>query len=443
MLPIGTYDSPTSVPIGNMTVLRTRPFGQRYAFVVAGVIFLALLAAAGVRAAPGVLILPLGQAFGWSRDSISLAAAVGIFLYGMVGPFAAALMQAVGIRRTLIGALALMALSIAASAWMSQPWHLVLSWGVFSGLGSGCVAIVLGATVVNRWFVRHRGLVMGLLTASTATGTLIFLPGLAAIAAHGGWRPVVWTVAAACALLVPLVWWLLPERPADIGVHPYGASEDVANDAPRRNLLAIAIGSLVQASKQRTFWFLFATFFICGFTTNGLIGTHFIAMCGDHGIPEVRAASLMAMMGAFDLIGTTLSGWLTDRYDPRKLLFVYYGLRGLSLMWLPYSDFSLYSLSLFGIFYGLDWIATVPPTLRLVAEAFGDRDAPVIFGWVAAGHQVGAATAAFLAGFMRAQGGSYLQPFVIAGVAGLVAAGIAVAIRRRPGMGLQGERQAA
>jgi predicted MFS family arabinose efflux permease len=415
-----------------MTIPRIRPFGQKYAFVVAGVIFLALLAAAGVRAAPGVLILPLGKAFGWSRDTISLSAALGIFLYGMVGPFAAALMQAVGVRRTLVGALVLMAVSISASAWMTQPWHLMLTWGLFSGIGSGCVAIVLGATVVNRWFVTHRGLMMGLLTASTATGTLAFLPALAAIAEHGGWRPVVWTVAAGCALLIPLAWWLLPERPADIGLRPYGATEDEIDTAPRRNLLAIALGSLATAAKQRTFWFLFATFFICGFTTNGLIGTHFIAMCGDHGIPEVRAAGLLAMMGAFDLIGTTLSGWLTDRYDPRKLLFVYYSLRGLSLIWLPYSDFSFASLSLFGMFFGLDWIATVPPTLRLATEAFGDRDAPVVFGWVAAGHQIGAASAAFFAGALRTQNGDYLQPFVVAGVTGLIAAGLALMIGRRP-----------
>jgi len=415
-----------------MTIPRTRPFGQKYAFVVAGVIFLALLAAAGVRAAPGVLILPLGKAFGWSRDTISLSAALGIFLYGMVGPFAAALMQAVGVRRTLVGALVLMTVSISASAWMTQPWHLMVTWGLFSGIGSGCVAIVLGATVVNRWFVTHRGLMMGLLTASTATGTLAFLPALAAIAEHGGWRPVVWTVATGCAVLIPLAWWLLPERPSDIGLRPYGATEDEVDTAPRRNLLAIALGTLATATKQRTFWFLFATFFICGFTTNGLIGTHFIAMCGDHGIPEVRAAGLLAMMGAFDLIGTTLSGWLTDRYDPRKLLFVYYGLRGLSLIWLPYSDFSFASLSLFGMFYGLDWIATVPPTLRLATEAFGDRDAPVVFGWVAAGHQIGAASAAFFAGALRTQSGDYLQPFVVAGVTGLIAAGLALMIGRRP-----------
>jgi len=416
-----------------MTIQRSRPFGQKYAFVVVAVVFLALLASAGMRATPGVLMLPLGRAFGWSRDDISSAAAVGILLYGLMGPFAAALMQRFGIKRVLLTALAVMALAAASSALMSRPWHLLLTWGVLSGAGTGCVAVVLGATVVGRWFSTHRGLMMGLLTASTATGTLIFLPGLAAIAQYFGWRPVVLTIAAVCALLLPLVLWLMPERPSDIGLTRYGASshEPVEAGAPAGNLFMLTLGTLQRASKRGVFWLLFATFFVCGFTTNGLIGTHFIALCGDHGIPEVRAAGVLAMMGVCDLIGTTASGWLTDRFDPRKLLFVYYGLRGLSLMYLPYSDFSLYSLSLFGVFYGLDWIATVPPTLRLTTEAFGERDAPVVFGWVVAGHQVGAATAAFMAGVLRVQLGSYLTPFVIAGATGVVAAFLALRIRRR------------
>lgn len=416
-----------------MTIQRSRPFGQKYAFVVVAVVFLALLASAGMRATPGVLMLPLGRAFGWSRDDISSAAAVGILLYGLMGPFAAALMQRFGIKRVLLTALAVMALAAASSALMSRPWHLLLTWGVLSGAGTGCVAVVLGATVVGRWFSTHRGLMMGLLTASTATGTLIFLPGLAAIAQYFGWRPVVLTIAAVCVLLLPLVLWLMPERPSDIGLTRYGASsqEPVEAGAPAGNLFMLTLGTLQRASKRGVFWLLFATFFVCGFTTNGLIGTHFIALCGDHGIPEVRAAGVLAMMGVCDLIGTTASGWLTDRFDPRKLLFVYYGLRGLSLMYLPYSDFSLYSLSLFGVFYGLDWIATVPPTLRLTTEAFGERDAPVVFGWVVAGHQVGAATAAFMAGVLRVQLGSYLTPFVIAGATGVVAAFLALRIRRR------------
>lgn len=424
-----------------MTIHRSPRVGQNYAFVVVAVIFLALLVSAGMRATPGVLMLPLGRAFGWSQDSISSAAAVGILLYGLMGPFAAALMQKFGIRRVLVSALATMSVAAAASSAMTQPWHLVLTWGVLSGAGTGCVAVVLGATVVSRWFSTHRGLMMGLLTASTATGTLIFLPGLAAIAEYSGWRTVVITIAVCCAVLVPLVLWLLPERPADVGLRRFGASAEETDDngAVQGNLFALTLGTLRRASQHGTFWLLFATFFVCGFTTNGLIGTHFIALCGDHGIAEVRAAGLLAMMGIFDLFGTTLSGWLTDRVDPRKLLFAYYGLRGLSLIYLPYSDFSLYSLSIFGIFYGLDWIATVPPTLRLTTEMFGERDAPVVFGWVVAGHQVGAAVAAFMAGVLRVQLGSYLVPFVIAGATGVVAACLALRIGRSPAMALSRE----
>ena len=414
-----------------MNIVIKRPFGQNYAFVVVAVIFLALLASAGLRASPGVLILPLESAFGWSRATTSFAAAAGILLYGLVGPFAAAVMQTFGIKRTLVCALALMSLSTGASFFMTQPWQYVLTWGLLSGLGSGCVAIVLGATVVNRWFVSNRGLIMGLLTASTATGTLIFLPGLAAIAESGGWRPVVLTVAACAATLIPLVLWLLPERPSDAGLIPYGASGPVAPPAPRRNPVRTAFAVLWRAMHTPVFWLLFATFFICGFTTNGLIGTHLIALCADHGITEVHAASLLALMGVFDLIGTTGSGWLTDRFDPRKLLFVYYGIRGISLLYLPFSDFSVYGLSIFAVFYGLDWIATVPPTVRLTTEAFGEHDAPIVFGWIAAGHQMGAASAAFFAGLMRTLEGRYLEAFLIAGTTGILAAILALLIQPR------------
>ena len=413
-----------------MMLALARRLGQNYAYVAAGVIFLALLVAAGLRSTPGVLIVPLEHAFGWNRDVISLSAAIGIFLYGLAGPFAAALMQRFGIRRVLICALALMSVSTAASSFMTSPIHLVMTWGVLSGLGSGCVAVVLGAAVVNRWFVARRGLMMGLLTASAATGTLIFMPILAALAQSDGWKPVVLTVAAACAALIPLALWLLPERPSDVGLVPFGASEQTPAMPERasENPLQVAFGTLARAAHKRDFWFLFATFFICGFTTNGLIGTHFIALCSDRGLTEVRAAGLLAAMGAFDLIGTTLSGWLTDRYDPRKLLFAYYGLRGLSLVFLPFSDFSFYSLGVFTVFYGLDWIATVPPTLRLANEAFGDREAPVVFGWIVAGHQLGAACAAFFAGAMRTVQGDYFYAFIIAGSTGLIAAVLALRV---------------
>lgn len=407
-----------------------RRLGQNYAYVAAGVIFFALLVAAGLRSAPGVMMVPLERAFGWSRDLISLSAAIGIFLYGLVGPFAAALMQRFGIRRVLIAALALMAVSTAASSLMTRPLHLMLTWGLLSGVGAGCVAVVLGAAVVNRWFVANRGLMMGLLTASTATGTLIFMPLLAALAESGGWRPVVWAVAAACAALIPLALWLLPERPADVGLKPYGAMADAppVPEPAAGGLLQATFGALARAMRKSDFWFLIGTFFICGFTTNGLIGTHFIALCSDRGLAEVQAAGLLAAMGAFDLVGTTLSGWLTDRYDPRKLLFMYYGLRGLSLVFLPFSDFSFYSLGVFTVFYGLDWIATVPPTLRLANESFGEREAPIVFGWIVAGHQLGAAAAAFFAGAMRTVQGDYFYAFIIAGCTGLVAAALALRV---------------
>jgi sugar phosphate permease len=411
---------------------RRRPFGQNYAFVVAGAIFFALLAAAALRAAPGVLMLPLEKAFGWDRASISLAAAIGIFLYGLTGPFAAALMNSFGLRKTVTLALVLMSVSTGLSAFMTASWQYVATWGVMAGFGSGAVAMVLGATVVNRWFVARRGLMLGLLTASTATGSLIFLPGMALIADHGGWKPVVVTVSIVCLLLAPLVWLLIPERPSDIGLKPYGAPDDYEAPPPINagSALTYAFGALGRAAKTRTFWLLFLGFFICGLTTNGLVGVHMIAFCGDRGMPEVKAAGLLALMGLFDLVGTTASGWLTDRYDSRKLLFVYYVLRGLSLIYLPFSDFSVVSLSAFAVFYGLDWIATVPPTVRLATEAFGDRDGPIVFGWIAAGHQLGAATAAIGAGVIRASQGQYVEAFIIAGTAGLVAGVASLMIRK-------------
>lgn len=409
-----------------------RPFGQNYAFVVAASVFLALLAAAGLRSAPGVLMLPLERAFGWDRASVSAAAAVGIFLYGLTGPFAASLMQSFGVRRTVSLALLLMAVSTGLSSFMTQPWQYVATWGVLAGVGSGAVAMVLGATVVNRWFVARRGLMMGLLTASTATGTLIFLPAMAWLAEHAGWRPVVLTIAGVTAVLAPLVWVLLPEKPADIGQKPYGAPADYQPPPPPAGgALAYALQTLGRAARTRTFWLLFLGFFVCGLTTNGLVGTHLIAMCGDYGMSETRAAGLLAMMGLFDLVGTTASGWLTDRYDPRKLLFAYYALRGLSLIVLPFTDFSFVSLGVFAVFYGLDWIATVPPTVRLATDAFGDRDGPIVFGWIAAGHQAGAATAAITAGVMRAAEGRYLEAFVLAGFTAFVAAIASLMIRRQ------------
>lgn len=413
----------------------SRPFGPRYAFVVVGAIFCSLLVSSAMRAAPGVLLTPFQTAFGWSRDTVSLSAAIGILVYGLTGPFAAALMERVGLRRTVIGALLLMAGSTAASLFMTQAWQLMLTWGLLSGIGTGSIAAVLGATIVNRWFSTNRGLVMGLMSASTATGTLIFLPAMAALAESGSWKAVATAITIAAAVLIPVIFFLVPERPAAIGLVRYGAPPDEVVPPARaagEGFIAETFGILASAAKTRTFWLLFATFFICGLTTNGLIGTHLISFCGDHGIPEVAAAGLLATMGIFDLIGTTLSGWLTDRFDPRKLLFAYYGFRGLSLLYLPYSGFSGWTLSAFAVLYGLDWIATVPPTAKLSTEAFGDRSGPIVFGWIFAAHQMGGATAAFGAGLIRQTQGDYATAFFLAGLTGIVAAGLSMMINRKP-----------
>jgi len=405
-----------------------------HAWIAVAVTFIALLVAAGLRSAPSVLMVPLQINFGWGRGTISFAAAMGIFLYGLVGPFSAALMISFGIKRTMLAGLTLMALSTFASLWMTTPWQYVLTWGVFSGIGSGAIASVLGAAVVNRWFATRQGLVMGMLSASTATGALIFLPLLAWLAQAGAWRPVVVAVTIACAALIPVVAIFLSEHPDDVGGRRFGETQ-ATQPAPELKQAAtpwLAFEALFRAAKVPMFWLLFGTFFVCGLTTNGLVGTHMIAFCGDHGIAPVAAAGLLSMMGFFDLFGTTASGWLTDRYDPRRLLFAYYGLRGLSLVALPFLDFGPMSLGIFAVFYGLDWIATIPPTVKLANISFGQRDAPIVFGWIAVGHQAGAATAAFGAGVIREQFGSYAAAFVISGCLALIAAIVVISLRLGP-----------
>jgi MFS family permease len=401
--------------------------------LVVAVTFFALLVAAGLRATPGVLMVPLELNFGWDRATISFAAAVGIFLYGLVGPFAAALMMSIGIRRTLLGGLMLMAAATCSSLWMSKPWHYVLTWGLLSGIGSGAVASVLGAAVVNRWFATRQGLVMGLLSASTATGSLIFLPFLASLSHTGAWRPVVATVSLACLALVPVVALVFPERPSDIGTRRFGEDVDSPPPAPPRQArtAGLAVTVLLRAARRPVFWLLFGTFFVCGLTTNGLVGTHMIAFCGDNGIAPVAAAGLLSMMGFFDLLGTTASGWLTDRHDPRRLLVAYYGLRGASLVALPFISFDATHLTVFAVIYGLDWIATVPPTVKLANQAFGE-EGPIAFGWIQTGHQLGAAVAAFGAGVLRQQTGSYVPAFVAAGAMGVLAAGVLLLAMRNP-----------
>src|ERR1700754_1227517 len=406
-----------------------------YGWLAVRVVLNGVLAAAGTRATPSVMMVPREHEFGWSHATTSLAISVNIALYGLTGPFAAAAMQRFGVRPTLLAALAIMGAGVALSSMMTAPWQMVLVWGVMVGGATGVAALTLSATVVNRWFTKRRGLVMGLLTASSATGQLVFLPMLAAIAEHHGWRPVVWVVALAAAVVLPLVAFLLPERPADLTLRPYGEPADapIRTDHSKQNPLAIAFGTLASASKTRDFWLLFFSFFICGASTNGYVGTHLIAMCGDYGMSEVQGASLLAAMGIFDLFGTTLSGWLSDRFNARVLLFWYYGLRGLSLIYLPHAfGIDFFGLPLFAVFYGLDWIATVPPTVRLATDVYGKESAPVVFGWVVAGHQLGAAFAALGAGMLRASLGTYTIASMISGGLCLIAAVIVLRINRRP-----------
>jgi MFS family permease len=407
--------------------------GIHYGWVVAAVTFLTMLVTAGAVGAPGVLIGPLKTEFGWDTADISAAFAVRLVLFGLMGPFAAAFMNRFGVRRVAAVALTLIGAGILGSFAMTKLWHLFLLWGVVVGLGTGLTAMVLGATVATRWFSKRRGLVLGLLTASTATGQLVFLPLLATLTERLGWRYALSFILLVLLVAAVAVLALMRDRPADVGQPPYGANQPTpaaVQPATFRAMMASPILALRDASGSATFWVLFGTFFVCGASTNGLVQTHFIALCGDFGIVPVMAAGMLAMIGLFDFVGTVGSGWLSDRYDSRWLLFWYYGLRGLSLLYLPFSSFSFYELSIFAVFYGLDWVATVPPTVKLVADRFGDR-ANLVFGWVFAGHQLGAAFAAYGAGFTRSFYETYLPAFFAAGFLCLIAA-LSIVLVREP-----------
>jgi MFS family permease len=406
-----------------------------YGWVMVAVTFFTALINAGTVGAPGVFIVPLQREFGWTTAEISSALSVRFILFGLMAPFAAALMNRYGLRNVTLSALLIVASALLASLAMTKVWHLILLWGVVIGIGTGMTALVLGATIAARWFNGRRGLVVGILTASVATGQLVFLPLLATVTERMGWRIALALVCVMLALAAFAVAMVMRDRPSDVGLRPFGDTgkeplpPPAPDDAP---IAAAALSALREAARTRVFWILFATFFICGASTNGLIQVHLIPMCLDFGIPQVQAASLLAAMGIFDFFGTIASGWLSDRYDNRWLLFWYYGLRGLSLLMLPFTDFSFYGLSLFAMFYGLDWIATVPPTVRLTAQRFGPERANLVFGWIFAGHQIGAAFAAFGAGISRTALASYLPAFFIAGALCVVAALIVLAISRTP-----------
>lgn len=408
--------------------------GIHYAWVVAALTFLAMLITSAALGLPGALLQPLTQEFGWSTTELSSVFAVRFALFGLLGPFAAVVLMRFGVRHVVTLASAIIGGSLFLGAFMHSLAEAFVLWGVVLGLGTGMTAMVLGATVVNRWFVERKGLVMGLLAGSSATGQLIFLPLATWLIENHGWRAALFPVVIATVVVALLVLTFVRNSPSDLGLAAYGATEGqpaAAANAPKPTW-KLPFETLAGASRVPAFWVLAGSFFICGLSTNGLVQTHFISLCGDRGLGPVPAASVLAMMGVFDLIGTTLSGYLSDRFDNRKLLFWYYGLRGLSLFWLPYSDFTVAGLSTFAIFYGLDWIATVPPTVKLAAQVFGPARAGLVFGWVFAFHQLGAATAAFGAGFSRSVLLSYSPALFVAGAACLVAALAVMGIRPSP-----------
>ncbi|MCR0981301.1 MFS transporter [Roseomonas populi] len=409
--------------------------GIHYGWVMVALTFLVSLSSAGSMGILGALLLPLQRDTGWDTASISGALALRILLFGLMGPFAAAIMQRYGLRRTVATALTLVVAGCVLSMRMTELWQLWLYWGVLTGIGTGMTAMVLGATVANRWFVQRRGLVLGMLTAANATGQLAFLPLGAWLAQQEGWRVAMLPALGAGVASVLLMLLLGRDRPEELGLRALGEAADAPAappPVPNANPVRTAFANLAEASHSPVFWILFASFAICGLSTNGLIQTHFIPLCADFGMQEVQAASVLAVMGAFDFVGTIASGWLSDRYDNRRLLFWYYGLRGLSLLFLPMSTFSLYGLSIFAVFYGLDWIATVPPTVKLAGQAFGREKAPLVFGWVFTGHQLGAALAAFGGGLSRDVLASYLPAFYVAGAACLIASLLVLGARPRP-----------
>jgi sugar phosphate permease len=419
--------------ISDFAAERMARLNIHYGWVIAGVTFMTMLVTAGALGAPGVLIVPLEKEFGWTTSEISSALALRLMLFGALAPFAAAFLNRFGVRRMILIALSIIIVGLTTSLFMTQLWQLVALWGVLIGVGSGLTAMVLGATVSARWFSQRRGLVVGILAASNATGQLVFQPLLAQFAGTIGWRGAIVFICIVLAVAGVFVFLLMRDRPADVGLPPYG--DTVVAKAPATQhgfwtLVASPLTILKDAARVPVFWVLFATFFICGASTNGLIQTHFVSLCGDFGILPVGAASILAMMGAFDLVGTAGSGWLSDRYDNRWLLFWYYGLRGLSLIYLPFADFTLYGLSLFAMFYGLDWLATVPPTIKITQDRFGPERANIVFGWIFTGHQLGAAAIAFGAGFSRTELDSYLPAFFFSGALCVVAALLVLSITK-------------
>ncbi|MEU6161265.1 MFS transporter [Streptomyces sp. NPDC047130] len=411
---------------------RRGPRVPHRAWLVVAVAFVTIIGAAAFRTLPGLVTGPLERDFGWSRGTIGAAVSVNLVLNGLIAPFSAALMDRFGIRRVVTGALTLIAVGVGTAVVMREAWQLLLLWGVFVGLGTGALATGFAATVTNRWFAERRGLVSGVLTAAGASGQLVFLPFLSWLVVSHGWRPAAVTVALAALAVVPFAWLLMRDHPSDVGLPLYGAREVTPPPAPVPGVARRALRVLGRAVRTGPFWLLAGSFAICGASTNGLVQTHFVPAAHDHGMPVTAAASLLAVIGVFDVIGTVASGWLTDRFDSRRLLAVYYALRGLSLLFLPMllAPAVHPPMIFFIVFYGLDWVATVPPTIALCREHFGE-DGPIVFGWVLASHQAGAAAVAFLGGAARDVFGSYDVVWYASGALCAAAALMVLVVRRR------------
>jgi sugar phosphate permease len=398
-----------------------------YGWIVVAITAIVLLVTAGVRAAPGAFLFQMQREPGWSTGALSFAIAVGLLTYGLSGPISGRLMAIIGTRGVTILSLGLTAAALGVSAIAHEIWQLTIFFGLLSGLSSGLVASILGPTIANRWFLKDRGLVVGILGASVSAGQLIFFPLLTGLAVGAGWRVGALVLGGiTLVLIVPVLVWMRDD-PADKGLAPHGS----VPDAPVVAAPKADPGVMRRAVRTSDFWFLATTFFVCGATSNGLIGIHFITHAIEHGFTAGVAAEALAVMGLFNFVGTIASGWLTDRRDPRKLLLIYYGFRGVSLLFLPFVHDSL-GIVFFSILFGLDYIATVPPTVALVADAFGRQNVGIVYGWVYAAHQLGAAVAAFVAGIVREHVGDYTAAFVAAGWIAIVAGFAALAIKRRP-----------
>lgn len=394
-----------------------------YGWVIVGITCLTLIVAAGLGSSRSVFLVAIEGELGWSRATLAFAVSIGLLLYGLVGPLAGRLIDRFGPKLVMMAGMGLAGVSMFVSATMTEQWQLNVFWGLLSGIGTGLAAAVLGATVASRWFVARRGLVLGIFGGATSAGQLIFVPLLMTSLLAIGWRQSTLILGViALAILIPIA-FLMKDDPAQIGLEPYGGR-------PLQPAAATMGGVMLRALRTPEFWLLAGSFFVCGATSAGIVGTHFIPHSLDHGIAEATAAGALALMGAMNFIGTVGSGWLTDRVDPRKLLAIYYTFRGVSLLALPFITHE-WGLVFFAILFGLDYIATVPPTVTLVATTFGRHNVGSVFGWVFFSHQVGAASLAFAGGWMRVTFGDYQFAFIAAGLLAMIGAGLAMLVNRR------------